>query len=66
MEKHAPSNCLLTDSGWFLVLFIFDPEDGGDISFKNVGWLSAHCAAFYPRREKSSEQNWFQCSKKIM
>jgi hypothetical protein len=28
----------------------FDPEDGGDIFFQNVGWLSTDYMALYPRK----------------
>jgi hypothetical protein len=37
---------LLDVSSWVS----FDPEDGGDILFQNVGWLSADYAALHPRR----------------
>jgi hypothetical protein len=39
--------------GFLLGLFI-DPEDGGDMSLRNVGCLSTDYAALYPRRYYSS------------
>jgi hypothetical protein len=36
-----------------LVLF-FDDEDGGDMVFRNVDWLSTDCMGLYPRRLMSS------------
>jgi hypothetical protein len=39
-------------AGFLLGLF-FDPEDGGDMFFRNVGWLSANCTALCPRRQNS-------------
>jgi hypothetical protein len=36
-------------AGFFLDLF-FDPEDGGDMLLRNVGWLSTDYTALYPRR----------------
>jgi hypothetical protein len=32
----------------------FNPEDGGDIVLRNVGWLSTEYTALYPRRQCSS------------
>jgi hypothetical protein len=28
----------------------FDPDGGGDMFFRNVGWFSAEYAVLYPRR----------------
>jgi hypothetical protein len=28
----------------------FDPEDGGDMFLRNVGWLSTDYTVLYPRR----------------
>jgi hypothetical protein len=35
---------------WFLARLIFDPEDGGDTFFRNVG-SHTDCMALYPRRK---------------
>jgi hypothetical protein len=35
----------------FLLGLFFDPEDGGDIFLRNVGWVSAVYTALYQRRE---------------
>jgi hypothetical protein len=40
-------------AGFLLGLF-FDPENGGDVFLRNVGWLSKGYTAFYPRRKNSS------------
>jgi hypothetical protein len=40
-------------AGILLRLF-FDPEDGGDIFLRNIGWLSADYTTLYPRRQYSS------------
>jgi hypothetical protein len=40
-----------------LLGLFFDPEDGGDIFFRNVGWLSMDYTALYPRRKYSSRIN---------
>jgi hypothetical protein len=37
-------------SPWFLACLFFDPEDGGDMFLRNIGWLSADYTALYPRR----------------
>jgi hypothetical protein len=41
-------------SRWFLAGLFFDREDGGDMFFRNVGWLSTDYTALYPRRWYSS------------
>jgi hypothetical protein len=39
--------CLL--HAGFLLGILFNPEDGGDMFFRNVGWLSTDYIAIYPR-----------------
>jgi hypothetical protein len=39
----------------FLGLF-FDPEYGGDMFVRNVGWLSMDYMALYPRRQNYSTE----------
>jgi hypothetical protein len=38
-----------------LLNLFFNPEDGGDIFLRNVGWHSAGYAVLYPRRLYSSQ-----------
>jgi hypothetical protein len=35
---------------WFLAGLFSDPENGGDMFLRNVGWLSTDYTALYPRR----------------
>jgi hypothetical protein len=39
----------------FLSGLFFNPEDGGDMFLRNVGWLSTEYMALYPRRQNPSE-----------
>jgi hypothetical protein len=41
---------LLPASYRFLAWFIFDPEDGGDMLLRNIGWLSTGYTALYLTR----------------
>jgi hypothetical protein len=43
------SVCYLLHVGFLLGLF-FDPEDGGNMFLRNIGWLSADSVELYPRR----------------
>jgi hypothetical protein len=38
----------------FLLCLFFDPEYGGDIFLRNLGWLSTDYTALYPRRQNPS------------
>jgi hypothetical protein len=39
--------CFLAD---FLLAVFFDPENGGDMFLRNIGWLSTDYTASYARR----------------
>jgi hypothetical protein len=41
----------------FLLGLFFDSEDGGDMSLRNISWLSTYYKALYPRRQNSSKTN---------
>jgi hypothetical protein len=41
------ATCLVLVFAWLIFL---DPEDGGDVFLRNVGWISADYAVLYPRR----------------
>jgi hypothetical protein len=51
-RNHRESWALLTTC--FHTVFLFglfcDPEDGGDMFLRNIGWLSTDCTALYPRK----------------
>jgi hypothetical protein len=55
-KKHLPPACLLV-SCW---INFFDPDDGGNMLLRNVGWHSTDYTAAYLRRWYSSELFWFQ------
>jgi hypothetical protein len=42
--------CMLPASFWFLAWLTLQPEDGGYIFFRKVGWQSPEYTALYPRR----------------
>jgi hypothetical protein len=46
------NSCLLASCfhASFLRYLFFDPEDGGDMFLRNVGWHSTDYTALYPRR----------------
>jgi hypothetical protein len=46
LESARIATCF--DAGFFLGLF--DPENGGDMYLRNVGWLSTDYTTLYPRR----------------
>jgi hypothetical protein len=48
-----PTAWYLLHAGFLLGLFI-DPEYGGDMLLRNVGWLSTDYAVLYPKRYNSS------------
>jgi hypothetical protein len=52
-----PPTCLLV-SCWN---YSFDPEDGGDMFLRNVGWHSTDYPALYPRSWYSSELYLYLC-----
>jgi hypothetical protein len=47
------NSCYLFRAG-FLLIFLFNAEDGGDMSFRNDGCLSRDYTALYPRRDNYS------------
>jgi hypothetical protein len=49
------SACYMIHASFLLSVF-FNPEDGGDMLLRKVGWLSADYTALYPRRYNSSMQ----------
>jgi hypothetical protein len=49
LGHNAGSACYLLHAGFMLGL-IFDSEDGSDMFLQNVGQLSTHYTALYPRR----------------
>jgi hypothetical protein len=50
------ATCLLAGFCW---TYFFDPEDGGDMFLRNVGWNSTDHTASYPSRRYSSFPEWF-------
>jgi hypothetical protein len=43
----------------FLLGFIFDPKNGGDIFLRNISWLLTDYMALYPRRQNYSAHHTF-------
>jgi hypothetical protein len=39
-ESRKGNLCLLPASRWFLLAFLFGPEDGGHILLRNIGWFT--------------------------
>jgi hypothetical protein len=44
-----------------LLGLIFNPEDGGDMILRNVGWCSADYNVLYPRRQNPFNPRIFPC-----
>jgi hypothetical protein len=55
-SKNKPRNKPneVSNNAGFLLGSFFDPEDGGDMFFRNFSRLSTDYRALYPRRENSS------------
>jgi hypothetical protein len=49
--------CHLLHDGSLLGLF-FDPEDGGDVFLRNVGWFSTGYTGLYPKRQTFSNHHF--------
>jgi hypothetical protein len=53
-SKNTPSVKKGSKLNWFHADFLFglflDPEDGGDMFFRNIGGLSTKYTELYPRR----------------
>jgi hypothetical protein len=54
IENHPTSACCKLHPG-FLPGIYFDPEDGNNISFRNICCISTEYTALYPRRYNSSK-----------
>jgi hypothetical protein len=53
-SKNKPSNqSYLLNDGFTLGLFL-DPEDEGDMFFRNIGWFLTDYTVSCPRRQNSS------------
>jgi hypothetical protein len=50
----------------FLLVLLFDPQDGGDTFLQNVRWLSLDCLALYPKEQNSSTVLIFSIIKKTV
>jgi hypothetical protein len=46
-----------------LLSLLFNPADGGDVSLRNVDWLSPEYTVLYPRNQNSSYKGlyWESC-----
>jgi hypothetical protein len=49
MKSNRPSSTCSPDHADFLLDSLFDLDDGGDISFRNVGYLSQCYTVLYPK-----------------
>jgi hypothetical protein len=47
-RNHVPELATCFHRG--ILLRLFDPEDGGDMFLRNVGWLSTDYMTLYPRK----------------
>jgi hypothetical protein len=52
--SQASFSCCMSHAG-FLSDLVFNPEDGGDMFLRKVGWLSTDKTVFYLRRQNSSQ-----------
>jgi hypothetical protein len=64
-RRYIPLFAIWFRSGFLLDLF-FDPEDGGDMFLRNVGWLSTDYMALYTRRQCSPNKKFIILVKFIL
>jgi hypothetical protein len=58
LENDAVRSACHLLARWFCWTYFFDPENGGDMLLRNVGWNSADYTASYPRRRFYSDCDW--------